>query len=74
MSQTITTHEVYLKVITHELDVPIAAIDYSLCMFPRALEEVFYAYCYLLNNPHEFGWTGETLICMGDSAGSNLVR
>lgn len=59
-----------------KLDVPILSIDYSLAPeapFPRAVEEVFYAYCWALKNPEQIGWTGENVIVVGDSAGGNLV-
>lgn len=58
------------------LDVPIVSMDYSLAPeapFPRAVEEIFYAYCYVLKNPEQFGWTGENIVLVGDSAGANLV-
>lgn len=73
VSQTSATHECYLKEVAYILDVPIVVVDYSLCMFPRGLEEIFYAYCYVIEHPQEFGWTGEKIIFVGDSAGSNLV-
>lgn len=73
VAQTTTTHEDYLKEIAIELDVPILSVDYSLVPFPRALEEVFYAYCWALNNSSAFlGSTAEKVIMMGDSAGGNL--
>lgn len=59
-----------------KLDVPILSIDYSLCPeapFPRALEEVFFAYCWALKNAECLGWTGEKIVFAGDSAGGNLV-
>lgn len=58
------------------MNVPILSIDYSLtpeAPFPRAVEEVFYAYCWALKNPKLVGWTGEHVILVGDSAGGNLV-
>ena len=59
-----------------KLDVPILSIDYSFAPeapFPRALEEVFYAYCWALNNPEMLGSTGENIVFVGDSAGGNLA-
>jgi hormone-sensitive lipase len=59
-----------------DLDVPIISIDYSLtpeAPFPRALEEVFYAYCWALKNAELLGSTGENIVLVGDSAGGNLI-
>jgi hormone-sensitive lipase len=66
----------YLKYWATKLDCPILSIDYSLAPeapFPRALEEVFYAYCWALKNAELLGWTGENIVLVGDSAGGNLV-
>lgn len=41
--------------------------------FPRAVEEVFYVYCWALKNLDALGSTGEKIILVGDSAGGNLV-
>ena len=59
-----------------KLNVPILSIDYSLAPeapFPRAVEEVFYAYCWALKNLKFLGSTGEKIIIAGDSAGGNLA-
>lgn len=66
----------YSKEWAKKLDVPIVSMDYSLvpeAPFPRAVEEVFFAYCWILKNPDLFGWTGENIVLVGDSAGANLV-
>lgn len=58
------------------INAPILSIDYSLAPqapFPRALEEIFYAYCWALENFHILGTTGERVVFAGDSAGSNLI-
>lgn len=73
VSQTTVSHEGYLKEIAVELDAPILSIDYSLIPFPRALEEIFYTYCWALENTEFLGSTGKKIIMMGDSAGSNLA-
>lgn len=55
---------------------PILSVDYSLAPeapFPRALEEVFYAYCWIRNNSELLGSTGEKIVLVGDSAGANLI-
>lgn len=66
----------YLREWASRLDVPILSVDYSLAPeapFPRALEEVFYAYCWALDNPELCGSTGENIVFVGDSAGANLM-
>jgi acetyl esterase/lipase len=66
----------YLKDWALKLDVPILSIDYSLAPeapFPRALEEVFYTYCWALKNAELVGSTGENIVLVGDSAGGNLI-
>lgn len=68
--------DLYLREWAAKLDVPILSVDYSLtpeAPFPRALEEVFYAYCWSLNNLELVGTTGENIIFVGDSAGGNLI-
>lgn len=58
-----------------KLDVPILSIDYSLAPenpYPRALEEIFYTYCWVLKNCSILGATGKKIIFAGDSAGGNL--
>lgn len=59
-----------------KLDVPIISIDYSHAPeapFPRALEEVFFVYCWALKNSKKVGSTGSSIVLVGDSAGANLV-
>ncbi|XP_055700252.1 hormone-sensitive lipase isoform X2 [Phlebotomus papatasi] len=75
VAQSSKSHELYLRDWAYALNVPILSIDYSLAPaapFPRALEEVFYAYCWALNNCEYLGTTGEKIILAGDSAGANL--
>ena len=70
------SHEVYLKSWCKYLNVPIVSIDYSLAPeypFPVASEECFYAYVWCLLNKDSLGWTGQTIILVGDSAGGVLV-
>ncbi|CAG0903634.1 unnamed protein product [Cyprideis torosa] len=76
VSCTSASHEIYLRQWARELDCPILSIDYSLAPeapYPRALEEVFYVYCWALKNSHIFGATGEKVVLAGDSAGGNLI-
>ena len=70
------SHESYLRDWAKDLNCPVVSVDYSLAPenpYPRPMEEVLYAYAYILNNPDKFGWTGEKVIMCGDSAGGNLV-
>lgn len=70
------SHEIYLRPWCKELKIPIVSVDYSLApehVFPRASEECFYVYAWCLLNKDLLGWTGEKIICIGDSAGGSLV-
>ena len=76
VSQSSKSHEMYLKLWANRMDVPILSVDYSLAPdapFPRAIEEIFYAYCWTLKNAKFLGSTGENIVFAGDSAGGNLV-
>lgn len=62
VAQSSKSHECYLRHWAKDLDVPILSIDYSLAPqapYPRALEEVTYAYCWALKNCHLLGSTGK---------------
>nr|CAD7441136.1 unnamed protein product [Timema bartmani] len=75
VAQSSRSHEVYLREWASHLKVPILSVDYSLAPqapFPRALEEVLYAYCWAINNCHILGSTAEKILLVGDSAGANL--
>lgn len=75
VSQSSKSHLVYLNEWANQLNIPILSIDYSLAPespYPRALNEIFYAYCWALNNCELLGSTCEKLILAGDSAGANL--
>ena len=76
IAQSPLSHVDYLHQWSKHLDLPIVSIDYSLAPefpYPRAVEEVFYAYIWMLENGHQLGWTGDRVIVSGDSAGGNLV-
>lgn len=76
IAQNPESHEIYLRHWANDLNVPILSVDYSLspgAPFPRALEEVLFAYAWTLKNAEKLGWTGETLCCAGDSAGGNIL-
>ena len=54
---------------------PVLSVDYSLAPeapYPRAVEEVLYAYCWMRANFRLLGTTGRKVIVVGDSAGGNL--
>ncbi|TMS36568.1 hypothetical protein L596_003703 [Steinernema carpocapsae] len=70
------SHETYLRSWAKSLNCTVVSIDYSLAPenpFPRATEEVIYAYAWMISNPSKVGWTGERVVMVGDSAGGNLV-
>ncbi|XP_060532409.1 hormone-sensitive lipase isoform X2 [Cylas formicarius] len=76
VSQSSKSHESYLRDWAKRLNVPIISVDYSLAPeapFPRAHEEMLYAYCWILKNHHLLGSTGKRIIAAGDSAGANLL-
>lgn len=76
VAQSSKSHETYLRDWAARLNVPILSVDYSLAPqapFPRALEEVFYAYCWMMTHFKEIGTTGKRIVFAGDSAGANLV-
>lgn len=65
-----------MKQWANHIKCPILSIDYSLtpgAPFPRAIEEIFYAYCWALNNLNVLGTTAEKIVFAGDSAGANLI-
>eukprot|EP00095_Tigriopus_kingsejongensis_P004630 maker-scaffold291_size219542-snap-gene-0.13 protein:Tk04630 transcript:maker-scaffold291_size219542-snap-gene-0.13-mRNA-1 annotation:"hypothetical protein DAPPUDRAFT_103849" len=75
VSQTSKSHESYLKIWARSLGIPILSVDYSLAPeapYPRAVEEVLYAYCWMRNNFKLLGTNGLKVIVGGDSAGGNL--
>ncbi|KAL7292247.1 hypothetical protein TKK_0014193 [Trichogramma kaykai] len=76
VAQSSRSHEAYMRTWTAELDVPILSIDYSLAPeapYPRALEEVLYAYVWALQHASSLlGSTAKKIIFVGDSAGANL--
>lgn len=76
VAQSSKSHEIYLRQWAKDLRFPILSIDYSLfpeACFPQALNEIFFAYCWVLNNCEKLGFTGEKIVVCGDSAGGNLV-
>lgn len=75
VAQSSKSHEVYLREWAVKLHIPILSIDYSLApqaAYPRALEEVFYAYCWAIKHSQLLGTTAERIVVVGDSAGANL--
>lgn len=69
MAQTSRSHEMYLYNWATTLGVPILSIDYSLAPeapYPRALEEVLYAYAWALKHASTLlGSTAEKVIFVG---------
>nr|CAH8850751.1 unnamed protein product [Trichobilharzia regenti] len=67
----------FLRIWAEQLDCPILAVDYSLAPeapYPRALEDCYYAYCWVALNREHFGCTPDARIVLGgDSAGGNLA-
>ena len=64
--------KMYLRYWAKELQIPILSIDYSLAPdapFPQAVNEIYYAYVWALNNLEKLGSSGEKIIFCGDSAG-----
>lgn len=75
VAQSSKSHLVYLQEWADFLNVPILSIDYSLAPefpYPKALNEIFYAYCWALNHCELLGSTCERIVMAGDSAGANL--
>ncbi|OQR71562.1 hormone-sensitive lipase-like, partial [Tropilaelaps mercedesae] len=75
IAQSPDSHEIYLRQWAADLEMPLLSLDYSLAPqapFPRALEELFYAYAWIVNNPFAVGWSGEKIVVGGDSGGGNL--
>lgn len=70
VAQSSRSHECYLRTWTCELDVPILSIDYSLAPeapYPRALEEVLYAYVWALVHANSMlGTTAKRIIFAGN--------
>ncbi|XP_012267079.2 hormone-sensitive lipase isoform X2 [Athalia rosae] len=77
VAQSSRSHEVYLRDWAVQLGIPILSIDYSLAPeapYPRALEEVFYAYAWALKHSKTMlGTSARKIILAGDSAGANLT-
>ncbi|CAH8533729.1 unnamed protein product [Schistosoma mattheei] len=67
----------FLRIWAEQLNCPIIAVDYSLspeAPYPRALEECYYAYCWITLNREKLGCTSDAKIVLaGDSAGGNLA-
>ena len=69
ISQTSESHQIYLKDWSRWTDdTPILSVDYSLAPeapYPRALEEVLYAYVWALNNCERLGTTAKRVALVG---------
>lgn len=68
MSQSSSSHESYLRDWAVRLDIPILSVDYSLAPrapYPRAREELLFAYVWALNNAAYLGSTVKRVIMAG---------
>lgn len=68
VSQTSESHLVYLKSWTLWTEAPILSVDYSLAPeapYPRAVEEVLFAYVWALNNLNQLGTTAKRIVFAG---------
>lgn len=69
ISQTSESHQIYLKDWSRWTnDTPILSVDYSLAPeapYPRALEEILYAYVWALNNHERLGTTAKRIVFAG---------
>ncbi|KAF1744142.1 hypothetical protein MXB_621, partial [Myxobolus squamalis] len=68
--------EMFLRNWAVSVRCPIFSINYSLspeAVFPQAIEECFYAYCWCIVNSLKIGSTGSKILLVGDSAGANLI-
>ncbi|XP_065174967.1 hormone-sensitive lipase-like isoform X1 [Sycon ciliatum] len=66
----------YLSHWANQLNVPVASVDYMTAPehpYPRAVNDCFYAYAWVLRNATSLGTTAEKVILAGDSAGGNFV-
>jgi len=75
IAQSPLSHIDYLHQWSKELDIPVLSIDYTLApeaSYPRAIQEVFYSYCWTLEHAKLLGWNGNRIIVSGDSAGGNM--
>lgn len=72
VAQTSRSHEAYLRTWAVKLGVPILSIDYSLAPeapFPRALEEILYAYAWSLNHASTLlGSTARKVLLVGKTS------
>ncbi|KAL3321033.1 hypothetical protein Ciccas_000271 [Cichlidogyrus casuarinus] len=70
-------HDVYLRPWAEKWDVPVVSVNYSLAPeapYPQALDECFYAYCWVAQNRERLGCTpNANIVICGDSAGGNLT-
>eukprot|EP00117_Sycon_ciliatum_P027000 scpid42010/ scgid2162/ Hormone-sensitive lipase len=76
LAQTSQSHVSYLSHWANQLNVPVVSVDYMTAPehpYPRAVNDCFYAYAWVLRNATSLGTTAEKVILAGDSAGGNFV-
>lgn len=70
VSQSSSSHESYLRDWAVRLDIPIVSVDYSLAPrapYPRAREELLFAYVWALSNAAYLGTTAKRVIMAGNN-------
>lgn len=70
------TYQKILDILSDRTNSIVFAPDYSLApenKFPKAVEDVWEAYLYLLDNGEEYGADTSRIILLGDSAGGNFA-
>lgn len=77
IAMSASSHENYTRKWTNALGVPVISIDYRLAPlhpYPFALDDVYQAYLWIIDNAEEvFKMNLEKIILVGDSAGGNLA-
>ena len=74
--QSSRSQEMYLRRFAIDSNVPFFCVDYSLLpndVFPRAVEETIFAFCWMLENFAKLGTKGKRIVAFGDSAGCCLI-
>ncbi|KAF0986641.1 hypothetical protein HZS_7312 [Henneguya salminicola] len=68
--------EMFLRQWAVLIHCPFISIDYTLspkAVFPQAIEECFYVYCWILCHSIKIGSRANKIVLIGDSAGANLI-
>jgi hormone-sensitive lipase len=76
ISMSSNAHQNYSRRWARDLDALVFSVDYKLAPefpFPRPLDDVWQAYCWLVTHGNSLGIRLHKVILTGDSAGGNLV-